>query len=66
MSDQEEKIRKLEERAERYEKTGAKLEKLGTRMTFAFTFPILGFFIFGFYGLLAGLAIGAIGLTIVK
>lgn len=66
MSNQEEKIKKLEEKAEKMKKSGEKMERLGTMMTFAFTFPILGFFIFGFYGLFIGLAIGIIGLAIVK
>lgn len=64
--DKDEKIKKLEERAEKMKNAGAKMDKLGTKLTFTLTFPIVGYLLFGFYGLLGGILIGVIGLVLFK
>ena len=56
----EERGKKWEERADKMDKAGQKMQKIGKQLTIALTIPIIGFFIFGFAGLIIGIVLAII------
>lgn len=51
---------KWEERADKIGKAGGKMQKIGKSLTITFTIPIIGFFIFGFAGLIIGVILAIV------
>lgn len=47
---------------ERIEEAGEKMQRAGCAMTLVLTVPIVGFFVFGWFGLIVGLAIAAVAM----